>query len=93
MRTGRETRTPDTRFWRPVLYQLSYARMERNEFEATTDSKFVFLFRFIFSKSIKNFRNLTGTNRTTSFTDSETQSFVQSNRLNQFNFNSQVIAG
>ena len=24
--TGRETRTPDTRFWRPVLYQLSYAR-------------------------------------------------------------------
>ena len=21
--TGRETRTPDTRFWRPVLYQLS----------------------------------------------------------------------
>ncbi len=22
--TGGETRTPDTRFWRPVLYQLSY---------------------------------------------------------------------
>lgn len=22
---GGETRTPDTRFWRPVLYQLSYA--------------------------------------------------------------------
>lgn len=24
--TGGETRTPDTRFWRPVLYQLSYTR-------------------------------------------------------------------
>ena len=23
--TGGEARTPDTRFWRPVLYQLSYA--------------------------------------------------------------------
>jgi|TARA_R110000787_G_scaffold125188_1_gene236325 hypothetical protein len=25
--TGGETRTPDTWFWRPVLYQLSYTRM------------------------------------------------------------------
>ena len=25
--TGRETRTPDPRFWRPMLYQLSYARV------------------------------------------------------------------
>ena len=25
--TGREARTPDTWFWRPVLYQLSYARI------------------------------------------------------------------
>ena len=25
-RTGGETRTPDTWFWRPVLYQLSYTR-------------------------------------------------------------------
>ena len=25
--TGRETRTPDTRFWRPMLYQLSYSRV------------------------------------------------------------------
>ncbi len=24
--TGGEARTPDTRFWRPVLYQLSYSR-------------------------------------------------------------------
>gem|GEM_PF-2328864 len=24
--TGREARTPDTWFWRPVLYQLSYSR-------------------------------------------------------------------
>ena len=24
--TGREARTPDTRFWRPMLYQLSYSR-------------------------------------------------------------------
>ena len=23
--TGGEARTPDTRFWRPVLYQLNYA--------------------------------------------------------------------
>ena len=25
--TGGETRTPDTWFWRPVLYQLSYTRL------------------------------------------------------------------
>ena len=25
--TGGETRTPDTWFWRPVLYQLSYTRI------------------------------------------------------------------
>ena len=25
-----DTRTPDTRFWRPVLYQLSYSR--KNQF-------------------------------------------------------------
>ena len=25
--TGGEARTPDTRFWRPVLYQLSYSRI------------------------------------------------------------------
>ncbi len=25
--TGGEARTPDTRFWRPVLYQLSYSRV------------------------------------------------------------------
>ena len=25
--TGGEARTPDTRFWRPVLYQLSYFRI------------------------------------------------------------------
>ena len=25
--TGREARTPDTWFWRPVLYQLSYSRL------------------------------------------------------------------
>ena len=28
--TGGEARTPDTRFWRPVLYQLSYSR--KNQF-------------------------------------------------------------
>ena len=27
--TGGEARTPDTRFWRPVLYQLSYSRVLR----------------------------------------------------------------
>lgn len=27
MCTGREARTPDTWFWRPVLYQLSYTRI------------------------------------------------------------------
>ncbi len=25
--TGREARTPDTWFWRPVLYRLSYSRV------------------------------------------------------------------
>jgi hypothetical protein len=25
--TGGEARTPDSRFWRPVLYQLSYSRV------------------------------------------------------------------
>lgn len=30
--TGGETRTPDTWFWRPMLYQLSYTRttLEKN---------------------------------------------------------------
>ena len=27
IRTGGEARTPDTWFWRPVLYQLSYTRI------------------------------------------------------------------
>ena len=26
--TGRRTRTHDPRFWRPMLYQLSYSRMK-----------------------------------------------------------------
>ncbi len=40
-RTGGETRTPDTWFWRPVLYQLSYTRVSfcdckyNNSFEIT----------------------------------------------------------
>ena len=25
--TGGATRTPDTRFWRPMLYQLNYTRL------------------------------------------------------------------
>ena len=25
--TGGATRTPDTRFWRPMLYQLNYTRV------------------------------------------------------------------
>lgn len=28
LRTGGETRTPDARLWRPLLYRLSYARMK-----------------------------------------------------------------
>lgn len=31
--TGGEARTPDTRFWRPVLYQLSYSRVCGNSHE------------------------------------------------------------
>ena len=30
IRTGGEARTPDTRFWRPVLYQLSYSRLNKS---------------------------------------------------------------
>ncbi len=32
--TGGETRTPDTWFWRPVLYRLSYTRILRNGSES-----------------------------------------------------------
>ena len=28
LRTGGETRTPSQRFWRPLLYQLSYTRIQ-----------------------------------------------------------------
>jgi hypothetical protein len=30
--TGGATRTPDTWFWRPVLYQLSYTRIDKDKF-------------------------------------------------------------
>lgn len=39
--TGGEARTPDTRFWRPVLYQLSYSR--KNQFPVSYDRELIIL--------------------------------------------------
>ena len=39
--TGGEARTPDTRFWRPVLYQLSYSR--KNQFSVSYDRELIIL--------------------------------------------------
>ena len=37
--TGGATRTPDTWFWRPVLYQLSYTRIYKDK-SVTFDNEF-----------------------------------------------------
>ena len=59
--TGREARTPDTWFWRPVLYQLSYARIFLvNKFTSKQVNKItlvylplVILFTIVFTTTIK----------------------------------------
>ena len=45
--TGGATRTPDTRFWRPMLYQLSYTRV----FYCVCKSRTIFcLYKFLRKK-------------------------------------------
>ena len=39
--TGGEARTPDTRFWRPVLYQLSHSR--KNQFPVSYARELIIL--------------------------------------------------
>ena len=39
LRTGGATRTPDTWFWRPVLYQLSYTRVFLRDANIVISSK------------------------------------------------------
>ena len=46
--TGREARTPDTRFWRPMLYQLSYSRKNSSR-------KLIRELLFFISKTIRLF--------------------------------------
>ena len=70
--TGGEDRTPDTRFWRPVLYQLSYSRIK------CLSKETLLLFKFVL---IEHFGDLTRTNCTSTFTDSETQTYVQCYRI------------
>ena len=46
--TGGEARTPDTRFWRPVLYQLSYSRVCGCKSSANFWNQQTFLLIFFF---------------------------------------------
>ena len=84
--TGGEARTPDTRFWRPVLYQLSYSR--KNQFPTLRLRTDKLYFRFVL---VEEFSNLTRTYCTATFADSETQTYVQSYWVDQFNLDFYVI--
>ena len=54
--TGGETRTPDTWFWRPVLYQLSYTRKKKGA-DKIRATPYIYLSVFL----LQDFSNLTST--------------------------------
>ena len=62
LRTGREARTPDTWFWRPVLYRLSYSRIceckGRILFEKDNSNSRFFYFNFSQSSGLKPTRTV-----------------------------------
>src|SRR5674476_1649127 len=81
--TGGATRTPDTWFWRPVLYQLSYTRILCRA-RLRPDLTLIYIQNRLF----EYLRYLTGSNCSATFTDSETESDVNSNRIDKVNCNS-----
>ena len=85
--TGREARTPDTWFWRPVLYQLSYSR----RIDPTLRQG---LFSFeVTAVLVDDLSDLTRTYCTTTLTDSETETEVQSNGVDELYRDLYVIPG
>jgi hypothetical protein len=72
------TRTPNTRFWRPVLYQLNYWP---RAFSTTKPNLLGFVVKLTY---FNDFGNNTSTNCTTTFTDSEAQTFFHRDWVNQF---------
>ena len=64
--TGGETRTPSQRFWRPLLYQLSYTRVwNANRQNARGHSP------VLYSVLIQNFNNLSRSDGTSALTYGE----------------------
>src|SRR5664280_1407734 len=84
--TGGETRTPDTWFWRPVLYQLSYTRilcMVRSQPDLTKIYIQNLLFEYL--------SYLAGTYCSATFSDSETKTNINSNRVDKINSDCNII--
>ena len=73
----RGTRTPSLRFWRPLLYQLSYS-------PSTVRS-------YVMEKWLKNLGDVTGTNCFTTLTDRKSLSRFHGNGFLKFNIHSKVI--
>ena len=76
-------RTPNPRFWRPVLYQLSYTPKKTRKGGKNLP---------LISILLKNFRNNTGADCSTTFTDSEFQSFIHSHWCYQLHRYGHVIS-
>ncbi len=88
--TGGATRTPDTWFWRPVLYQLSYTRL-RKKVSPNKGLTFNINVYIYCCKLFDNFSYLSCTYSTTTFTNSETKTFIHSNRSDKLNSDSYII--
>ncbi len=75
--TGGETRTPSQRFWRPLLYQLSYTRIISFRFQVQSiNQRPPLILETRNLKLFNNLRYLSGSNSSATFTDSKTQTFL-----------------
>src|ERR1700677_907286 len=101
------TRTPNRRFWRPLLYQLSYCpNWPASNFivpyfdaETAAPAKAFFkardptVWRDSFWWLRNDFRDATGADRLAAFADGETNLFFHGDGLDEFDFDFNVVAG
>src|SRR3989338_6165102 len=85
-------RTPNTRFWRPILYQLSYWpktwKGRREKEKGPNPSPFTPLIPLL-----DNLCNHTCADGTTAFADRETQTFFHRDRVDQADGDADIVAG
>ena len=87
--TGGRTRTCSQRFWRPLLYQLSYTRKNKAK-EGDPRNTFFALFKYE-KNLLDDLSHLTCTYCAAAFTNRETKTFIHRYWLDEVHFNRNVI--